>query len=115
MLSDAIAISYSRPAVDHGVQLRELGRRKENGSRGKSKLEIGGGWLAEHVGGGDEVEQVVDELQGDVGEENFVSKVVKPGRRCPGASRTGRHREPRRSLPDIEGVRLRVTWSERGS
>ena len=73
MLSDAIAISYSRPAVDHGVQLRELGRRKENGSRGKSKLEIGGGWLAEHVGGGDEVEQVVDELQGDVGEDNFVS------------------------------------------
>ena len=57
------AISYSRPAVDHGVQLRELRRRKENGSRGKSKLEIGGGWLAEHVGGGDEVEQVVDELQ----------------------------------------------------
>ena len=99
------AISNSRPAVDHGVQLRELGRRKENGSRGKSKLEIGGGWLAEHVGGGDEVEQVVDELQGDVGEDNFVSKVVKPGRRCPGASRTGRHREPRRSLPDIEGVR----------
>ena len=102
------AISCSRPAVDHGVQLRELGRRKENGSRGKSKLQIGGCWLAEHVGGGDEVEQVVHELQGDVGdvgEDNFVSEVVKPGRRCPGASRTGTRREPRRSLPDIEGVR----------
>ena len=108
MLSDAIAISYSRPAVDHGVQLRELRGRKENGSRGKSKLEIGSGWLAKHVGGGDEVEQVVDELQGDVGdvgEDDFVSKIVKPGRRCPGASRTGTHREPRQSLPDIEGVR----------
>ena len=57
------------------MQLRELGRRKENGSRGKSKLEIGGGWLAKHVGGGDEVEQVVDELQGDVGEDNFVLRL----------------------------------------
>ena len=70
------AISYSRPAVDHGVQLRELRRRKENGSRGKSKLEIGSGWLAKHVGGGDEVEQVVDQLEGDPEvfsvEERFV-------------------------------------------
>ena len=87
------------------MQLRELRRRKENGSRGKSKLEIGGGWLAKHVRGGDEVEQVVHELQGDVGEDDFVSKIVKPGMRCPGASRTGTHREPRQSLPDIEGVR----------
>ena len=102
MLADAIAISYSRPAVDHGVQLRELGRRKENGSRGKSKLEIGSSWLAEHVGGGDEVEQVVHELQGDVGEADFVSKVVKPGRRCPGASRTGKRRGPQRSSPVMD-------------
>ena len=57
------------------MQLRELRGRKENGSRGKSKLEIGSGWLAKHVRGGDEVEQVVHELQGDVGEDNFVLRL----------------------------------------
>ena len=66
-----------QPAGDHGMQLRKFRRCKEDGRSGESQLEVGCSRLAKHVRGGDKVEQVVDELEGDPEvfpvEESFVS------------------------------------------
>lgn len=77
------------PTGDHLVQLLELGGGEEDGRRGQTEFEVRAGWLPEHLGGGDEVEVVIDQLEGDSDVSAVLEGGLHLGGRSAGENRVG--------------------------